>query len=351
MSYRCQSFVSALLVGFSVLSSQAFYEERFISAPGVQPSVHSSSILELNNGDLLACWYGGAREGASDVRIYCSHRQVGADQWAAPLVAVDRQERAKGAIIKNDTIGNPVLFKGVGNEVWMVYAARPFGGWLMTHIDYKLSTDGGFTWSASKRLVHHYGHLPRIKPLEIDATHVLLPLYKEWPARGYSAYIEISAGKIKMLSRQFMPKFNHLQPSFVRINNEIHAYLRNKKTHTVLTSVFDFNNKKWSSVRQIPELPNPNASVDSVARNSNEVLLVYNNSANGRTPLSLAITGDGVHFQRFFDVEAEPNKEYSYPAFIRTENGVYHLTYTYLRQGIKQVSFDEAWLAEKLSGH
>ena len=42
------------------------------------PSCHASTIAELPNGDLLAAWYAGSREGAKDVAIFASrkrHRQ------------------------------------------------------------------------------------------------------------------------------------------------------------------------------------------------------------------------------------------------------------------------------------
>src|SRR3989304_1628787 len=55
-----------------VNSPVPFYRNGFIQIEGQTPIVHSPSVVELNDGNLLAVWYGGTREGVKDVAIYRS---------------------------------------------------------------------------------------------------------------------------------------------------------------------------------------------------------------------------------------------------------------------------------------
>ena len=46
------------------------FVSRFIHLGFLTPNVHVASLCEVSGGRLLAAWYGGTREGASDVNIY-----------------------------------------------------------------------------------------------------------------------------------------------------------------------------------------------------------------------------------------------------------------------------------------
>lgn len=62
-------------------------------------------------------------------------------------------------------------------------------------------------------------------------------------------------------------------------------------------------------------------------------MLVFNNSISARTPLNLAVSGDGEHFKIFDSLENGPG-EYSYPAMIQSNNGDLYITYTWNRKSI-----------------
>jgi predicted neuraminidase len=92
------------------------------------------------------------------------------------------------------------------------------------------------------------------------------------------------------------------------------------------------------------DLPNPNAGTDMIRLISGNLLLAFNNSKTGRTPLSLAISEDGgASWKVVKDVESDPG-EYSYPSLCQGSDGVIHLTYTFRRETIKHVGFIEDWL-------
>ena len=91
----------------------------------------------------------------------------------------------------------------------------------------------------------------------------------------------------------------------------------------------------WTQARPI-DLPNPNSGIDAVALRDGRVVLVYNHTVKGRTPLNLAVSRDGEHFKMFQVLEDQPG-EYSYPAMVQAKNGDLLITYTWNRKRIRYV--------------
>ena len=91
----------------------------------------------------------------------------------------------------------------------------------------------------------------------------------------------------------------------------------------------------WTQAQPI-DLPNPNSGLDAVALTDGRVVLIYNHTDKGRSPLNLAISRDGENFRMFHNLESEPG-EYSYPAMIQGKNGDLHITYTWKRERIRYV--------------
>ena len=67
--------------------------------------------------------------------------------------------------------------------------------------------------------------------------------------------------------------------------------------------------------------------------------LIYNHTQKGRTPLNLAISNDGVHWEAALVLEDQPG-EFSYPAVIQTRDGLLHFSYTWKRKLAKHVVVD-----------
>jgi predicted neuraminidase len=88
----------------------------------------------------------------------------------------------------------------------------------------------------------------------------------------------------------------------------------------------------WSQARPL-DLPNPNSGIDAIALRDGRVVLIFNNSTASRTPLNLAVSKDGEHFQIFETLEDGPG-EFSYPALIQGRDGDLHITYTWNRKRI-----------------
>lgn len=90
-------------------------------------------------------------------------------------------------------------------------------------------------------------------------------------------------------------------------------------------------------------LPNPDSGIDAVNLKDGRMLLVFNPTQRGRSPLSVAISSDGRTWQAALDLETERG-EFSYPAVICTADGKAHITYTWKRKKIKHVELDPAQL-------
>lgn len=92
----------------------------------------------------------------------------------------------------------------------------------------------------------------------------------------------------------------------------------------------------WTPARPL-DLPNPNSGIDALALRDGRVVLAFNNSATGRTPLNLAVSRDGERFRVFLTLEDQPG-EYSYPALIQGRDGDLRITYTWNPKRIRYAS-------------
>jgi predicted neuraminidase len=83
------------------------------------PSCHAATLTALPNGDLLAAWYAGSREAASDVAIYGARLSQGSVVWSEPFMLANTPGHPEG---------NPVLFTAPDGGVWLFYVTLT-GDW------------------------------------------------------------------------------------------------------------------------------------------------------------------------------------------------------------------------------
>jgi predicted neuraminidase len=89
----------------------------------------------------------------------------------------------------------------------------------------------------------------------------------------------------------------------------------------------------WTDARPTT-LPNPNSGLDAAGLRDGRIVLVYNHTEKGRSPLNVAVSRDGENWNNFLALESEPG-EYSYPAVIQGADGTVHITWTWQRKRIK----------------
>lgn len=316
-----------LVCGLAGVAFAASQEEFvFTDAPFAQ--CHASTLLETKDGEILSAWFGGTEEKNPDVAIWMSRR--GVDGWSAP------QEMARH---KDTPTWNPVLFRTLDGMTWLFYKfgtdPRQWTG------AYRQSADDGRTWSDSERMAAGLHGPIRAKPLILPNGDVLagtsIESYQSW-----SAWVERSTDhgrtwtKHGPISHPREP-YGIIQPTLIpRSGGGVRMFTRARNIGWICYADSFDGGLSWTPARET-ELPNPNTGVDAVKLTDGRVVMIYNHTKRGRSPLNLAISNDdGDSWQRFLDLETEPG-EYSYPALIQGSNGDLHMTYTWKRRRIKYV--------------
>ena len=323
------------------MPSSAESKGEFIFPPGSTSfaSSHASTLVELKDGSILAAWFGGTAEGASDVAIWSSRRS--SNKWSKPL------ELAREP---NIACWNPVLFYTKSPQhkdarLWLYYKFGPDPqNWTAAR---KYSDDDGLTWSAAEHLPAGIIGPVRAKPLVLPGGTIVSGSSTE-SYHSWAVWIERSTddGKTWAKIGPMVPASEEkasnqrtgiIQPSVVSLSAK-HLRFYARSTEDIAKIVIADSNDDgitWTQPHTI-DVPNPNSGIDAVALHDGRVALVYNNTTHGRSPLNLAISKDDEHFTMFSTLEDEPG-EFSYPAMIQANNGDLCLTYTWNRKSIRFV--------------
>lgn len=298
-------------------------------------SSHASTIVQLKNGDLLAAWFGGTGEGEPDVAIWSARRA--ASGWSAPVELAREPQIA---------CWNPVLFHSADDRLWLYYKYGPSPSeWVAAR---KFSLDEGLTWSPVEHLPAGLLGPIRAKPLILENGVIISGTSVEaW--LHWSIWIERSndngatwstigpiplAAGIAVSTTGTGRALGLIQPSVVHLDgHHLRLYARSTEdiAHICVSDSLD-DGLTWSPARPL-SLPNPNSGIDAVSLRDGRIVLVYNNSTSARSPLNVAVSRDGEHFQNFKTLESEPG-EFSYPAVVQESNGDLAITYTWNRKSI-----------------
>ena len=296
---------------------------------------HASTVLPLENGEVLAAWFGGTAEGKDDVDIYVS-RRVGA-LWYPP------QHISAGDVPH----WNPVLFRGADGRIILYFkAGKPIPQWQTYFCE---SADGGKTWSAPAELVPgdtSGGRGPvKNKPLRLADGTILAPASTEQGA--WLAFIDVSRDDGRTWTRTPnipAPRYKSgrqiamIQPTlWESAPNAVHALFRTNRGRIYRSDSAD-GGKSWCEAYPTP-LKNPNSGIDLARVPDGRVFLAHNpcgRSWGERAPLLLSVSEDnGATWREVLTLERRrtPDDEFSYPAVVSDGNAL-HITYTYQRQKI-----------------
>lgn len=334
-----------LLVTSVALAQQAgIVTSEFIFAKAPHPQCHASTIVETEAG-LVAAWFGGTKEGNPDVGIWLSRQRDGT--WTAPI------EVANGAETEDPRVNclNPVLFQVPKGPLLLFYKTGKWWAYV------KRSTDDGATWSKPERLHNGLFGPVKNKPVLLTDGSILSPSSVEIPSptgRCWRVHFERSTngGKSWELIGPVNDGFDlqAIQPSILfHPNNRLQAIGRTQQGRLFEVWSED-GGLSWGKMR-LMDLPNNNSGTDAVTLRDGRHLLVYNHTGNiegrssgYRSPLNVALSKDGEHWEAALVLENEPKREFSYPAVIQTRDGLVHITYTYRRENIRHVVIDPAKL-------
>lgn len=332
--------VALLLTGPAVFAQpSSLLRSEFIYETAPFPECHASTLAETPQG-LVAAWFGGTREKHPDVGIWLSRQEkVG---WTSPTeVATGVQPDGKRL-----PCWNPVLFQVPKGDLLLFYKVGPSPStwWGML----KRSGDGGKTWSAAERLPDGILGPIKNKPVLLASGGLLCPSSSEEPT--WRVHFEQTSDWGK--TWQKTPPLNDgvddgaIQPSVLfHPNGRLQALCRSQKSGFIAETWSDDGGKTWSPLAKTG-LPNPNSGTDAVTLADGRQVLVYNpvpptpgQWGGPRTPLVVAISGDGKAWKTVATLESEPG-EFSYPAVIQTADGRVHVTYTWKRKRIRHVVLD-----------
>lgn len=354
---RILSFASALLLlsGLFVhcsneqtpASKRAIVAEEFVFDYQLTRDCHASSLIELENGDLLCTWFGGTRESHPDVQIWLSRKPVGG-VWSEPVPVAKAEEDLGGSVF------NPVIVQLGGDTLQLFYLSPDINdGRVMT------SCDGGHSWSASTALDKAFTGPMVNKPLYLADGTILAGASMEG-GPGWRIHVERSTDKGQSWTRTEElndPKqFKLIQPTFLQhADGRIQLLARSggKTPDTKIAQCWsEDGGVSWSEVTNTT-LPNNNSAIDAVSLQDGRHLLVYNHSTRedetcgrkGRGILTVAESEDGVHWNAAAVLEYRTGAvQYSYPAMIQTRDGLVHITYSWHRKRIKHVVLDPSKL-------
>ncbi len=307
------------------------HEFIYDSAPF--PSCHAST-LEHTPAGIVAAWFGGTDEGEPDVGIWTSRRDSQTGKWSAPVEVANGIQSPE----QRYPCWNPVLYQMPDGPLLLFYKVGPsprkWWGMLIT------SADSGQSWSAPVRLPEGILGPIKDKPVLYQGT-LLCPSSTEHD--GWKAHMEWTADGGKTWAKSDSvadPQgFGVIQPTLlVHAGNKLQILCRSSRKRQIAQSWSSDGGNTWSALEGL-SLPNPNSGIDAVNLRDGRMLVVYNHTTRGRSPLNVALSGDGQHWQAAAMLENEPG-EYSYPAVICTPDGLAHITYTWKRKKLRYAVVD-----------
>lgn len=341
-----KSLLSLLLASGVMASAQidAILSREIMNPDAPYRECHASTIVQTTDGSLVASWFGGTKERNPDVGIWVARHEGG--RWL-PAVEVAKGVQADGSA--RQPTWNPVLFQAPGGPLVLFYKIGPnpreWWGLAME------SADGGRTWGQPRRLPEGILGPIKNKPVVLADGAWIAPSSTEGNAEGWLTHFEISKDGGRTWERTKPvpqgPKFDAIQGSVLfHPDGRLQAVARSRQGVVVQTWSTD-NGRSWSALTAT-DLPNPNSGTDAVTLADGRQLIVYNhsghraNEAKGdRWPLNVAVSKDGVHWEKVLTLETEPNKSgYAYPAVIQSRDGLVHITYTHNRERIVHVTID-----------
>lgn len=312
--------------------------KEFIYPPKtVTNSCHASTVLPLEDGKVVAAWFGGSAEGNDDVKIWVSVRD--SEKWAEPYsVAVDGEELPHW---------NPVLFKRENGEIILYFKyGKPIPNWVTY---YCISNDGGKSFSKPQLLMPDDtcdGRGPvKNKPIRLKNGVVVAPASKETITRNWKCFVDIShddgltfeRSNFVLRPKKNLKKVGMIQPTLWEDDNGgLHMLIRTDEGH-IYKSDSKNGGKTWCKGYET-EMLNPNSGIDLDRHENGNVYLVMNPTTGewgDRAPLVLLeSTDNGETFEEIFKCESTTgDHEFSYPAIVADGNTL-HITFTHEREGI-----------------
>jgi len=331
--------------------------KEFIIDESTKPfdSCHASTLIETEDGIIVAAWFAGSREKAPDVAIWTARRVNGV--WEEPVVVAD---------MRGVAMWNPVLFQKLDGTIVLFYkVVAEIENWKTWFVE---SYDCGVTYTNPEELVkgdETGGRGPvKNKPVRLRDKTVLAPASLEgetWDAFADISYDDCVTWQMSSLvpvrrvnmgnlhrpyHKEYMWGKGIIQPSLWQDKSgDVHMLLRSTSSRIFKSDSRD-GGRTWCTAYDTG-LPNNNSGIDLAQMSNGDLILVYNPRENlpgsfkgPRTPLTVALSEDnGETFNDLFDLETGFG-DYCYPAVICNEKDEILITYTFKRENIVFCKFE-----------
>ncbi|MGI8745462.1 MAG: sialidase family protein [Bryobacteraceae bacterium] len=352
---------------------------------------HSSSIVELPNGDLLVCWFHGSGERtADDVVIQAARWNKSTGKWSQPFTIADTPGFP-------DT--NPTMFIDSRQRLFLFWPVIIAHRWETALMKYRISTDyqqasGPPRWEHQDNIIlipkyiaertkevlgkdaagsgrqaeyaakmieragdeyfTRMGWFTRTHPLQLPSGRILVPMYSDGFSFGIMGISD--DGGYTWTASEPIIGYGCIQPSVVRKKDgTLVAYLRDngpppKRAHI---SYSKNDGVSWTPARDT-EIPNPGTSLEVIRLSNDHWIAVYNDLEQGRYSLLAALSDDeGATWKWKRHLDGDPakkiNSQFHYPSVIQAKDGSIHITYSYFvptGKAIKHVRLNEDWILQ-----
>jgi len=331
-----------------------------IPMPADTPAAHASALLALpptHAYALLAFWFAGTRESASDVGIVMAGFERSSLRWSEARWVVTRAALGRQLGFAVRRIGNPVAWRDAQGRVHLFVVATGLGGWAASRIVH-----------LSERNVAQATVKPSLNAIEFDVVRVLplswlfntsmlvraaplaladggmvLPVYFELGYK-YPVALRFDAtgallGWVRMSTRTHV-----LQPTLLALTaRHWLALMRDQRADGHVTAVQTQDaGTHWQDVPDLG-LTNPGASVAALASAPSVLWLAHNSEPGSRRVLDLSQSVDGTVWslaQRLAQgVAGAATQEFSYPALAWSDGSLW-VSYTDQRTHISWQRFD-----------
>ena len=334
--------------------------------------VHAADLLELPNGDLLACWFAGSDEGNADISIVVSRLNATESKWSAGEVVSDDPARLEQ---------NPSLFLTPQGEIWLMYTAQVsrapehnphFNLQYTAEIRRKISRDNGYTWGPTETMFSRPGSFCRQKIQVLSSGRWVFGNWICFPDETRCGsditVVQISDDQGKTWREVEIPRSaGRVHANLIETApGELTALFRSRFADNIYISYSKDYGDSWTEpVRTC--LPNNNSSISAIRLQSGALALIYNALRfnddisktvwpHQRCPVTFAISEDNGKtwpYKRIIEMGEGfvgeyndiNNRRYEYPVMMQGLDGKIHAAYSWgERRCVKYVCVDEAWI-------
>ena len=324
-----------------------FKKATILAATEDYPRHSEASILELNDGSLLMAWqchkksnFGSGDQAPSNISLMNS-RDNGTT-WENERVVAEM----KGNCVN---VYSPSLFRNDDGSISLFfkrYTQLEKGKPQLNSFFRIRSFDEGKSWSEEETIWDNQRHGTLNHAVKrISDGSVLLPICESdgnlWE-RGSREHVSVLRTEDDFKTWTESPKITVpmrglMEPCIAeRPDGTLNMVMRTQLGSVFVSESYD-GGRSWSKPQttrlRAPEscpciVSIPNSDAQLVIWNNSEYDMSWRSHYGKRTPLTMAISRDGLKtFSDFFDIESDPEWAFTNPSVTITSDGIYVLNY------------------------